>query len=165
MGRPIDDAFGMGGATVKFEDEGDVVDGIVLAEPKEEQSRDYQTGDPAFWDEEKTRPKMQQVWSLQVEADTDEDPDDDGKRRLYVDKKRLKQAIYKALKDAGVKNTSEIAGGRLWVKYTGRDMEFRHNGKKPAKGNEPKLFKAKFEKGQTPVEDAFDDVDEDEAPF
>lgn len=155
----LDELFGGSGArTVKFEDEGDTFTGTVV-DVKVEQAKDFDSGEPATWPDGK--PRMQQVFTFEVEPEDDEDT---GKRRLYVDKPRMRKAILEALKDAGVKDKAEIIGGKLSVKFTGRDLEWENprTKRKPSKNNAPKLWAAKFERGKAPVEDVFAD---DSIPF
>lgn len=163
---------GKGGKAVKFEEPGDSVVGVVTAEPEIQQQTDFDTGQPAFYDS--GQPKTQIVFTLKVETDDD---NDNGERRLFVAKQRQKKAIFDALKAEGVEDTAEIAGGKLYVKFTGRDLEWTNpkTGKKPRKDNAPMLWTAKFKRGSVPVAEALgqrdetnassDADEEDEPPF
>lgn len=109
---------------------GTTIDGTVIEAPKEVQGRDFESGEPAYWDKEQTQPKMTVVVGLQLA--------DGEKRSLWCPRpSAIFAAVAEAQKDAG-ERISE--GGRLRVRLTG----FKPNEKNP-KLNDQKLFKAKYD--------------------
>ncbi len=123
--------FDSGSASCRFSNIGDVHQGKVLAF-EETQQRDIKTKAPAVWPD--GNPKMMLVITLQT-AERDEAIDDDnGERRLYVNKP---SGMFAAIKTAIGKQNFAI-GGQLAVKYTG-------NGKSKSPGfNPPKEYVAKY---------------------
>ncbi len=123
--------FDSGSASCRFSNIGDVHQGKVLAF-EETQQRDIKTKAPAVWPD--GNPKMMLVITLQT-AERDEAIDDDnGERRLYVNKP---SGMFAAIKTAIGKQTFAV-GGQLAVKYTG-------NGKSKSPGfNPPKEYVAKY---------------------
>jgi hypothetical protein len=99
-----------------FKAVGDAVVGTIL-DFAVQQSRDFKTNDPEWWDDAKTEPKRQLVITLQTEERDASIADDDGRRRVFAKKPgNLLQAISDALAASG----SKIAeGGRLAVRFTG----------------------------------------------
>jgi hypothetical protein len=110
--------------SVKFPELGSEVDGIVTRPPEDRQARDFDTGKPAFWDEDKTQPKMETRIILDV----------GGTEHALYASGRLAYAISDAIREAGASDLE--VGARLWVKH--HDL-----GERKGKGKAPKLFKAK----------------------
>lgn len=100
--------------------------GTVIEGPKEVQSRDFETGQPAFWDKEGTQPKKSVVIGLLVDGE---------ERSLWAQKP---SAMFTALKEAKGKNQIEV-GGTLAVKFSGETP----NAKNP-KLDAQKLYVAKY---------------------
>jgi hypothetical protein len=111
--------------SVKFAELGDEVDGIITQPPEDRQALDFDTGKPAFWDDEKTQPKMQTRIILDV----------DGTEHALYASGRLAYAITDAIVAAGASDLE--VGGRLWVKHT-------ELGERKGKGKPPKLYKSKY---------------------
>jgi hypothetical protein len=111
--------------SVKFAELGDEVDGTITQPPEDMQARDFDTGKPAFWDDEKTQPKMQTRIILNVNGE---------EQALYASG-RMAWAISSAIGDAGASDLE--VGGRLWVKH-------HELGERKGKGKAPKLYKAKY---------------------
>lgn len=141
-----DEFMGGGFKTFPFDEIGDTVKGIVLEPPVKEQQRDMESGDPSFWDEEKTKPKWMFRLQLQTDLRDADDDTDDGVRTLYLSWKRL-DAVRAAVRAAKAK-TIEV-GGTLALRFT----EF---GVAPKKGfSRPKIgWAAKY---WAPVATADDD--------
>lgn len=139
----MDDAHKMlmedsGGApAVSFKAEsmrGQWVHGTILKLEKTQQT-DFDTDELLFWDEAKTRPKFQLVFTLQTDQRDPEKDDDDGQRRLFA-KFNLLTAIKEAIKETG--HQGEVVGGKLGVVWYGE-------GERVGKKAPPKFYKAKFE--------------------
>lgn len=119
-------------SSAKFDVPGKSYSGKLLSIGDEQQSSTYDPngpGKPAFWDDEKTRPKMQRKFVIQGAPDPAV-ADDDGVRALYavVDGKNgsMYQAIWEALKG------HDALGGTLSVTFTGTDP-LSKNPKNPRK--------------------------------
>lgn len=152
--------MGSGAPSVGFPDIGAKVVGRVL-KFELSQKRDFGTREPLIWPD--GNPIMQGIFTLQLEDFTPEDEDDDGRRRLFVDKKNMRDAIGEAVRKAGHKGS--LVGGRLGVVYT-------KDGEKKSGLNPPKMFGAKYEPPsiesvQTPDDAPVgpDTSDYDEPPF
>jgi hypothetical protein len=133
------DAFLMGGgaASARFDQPGDTVTGTIADPPEVRQQTDIKTGDPVFWPS--GDPKMQLLVTLQTTLK--DDPDDDGKRRVYVKGKSLTDAVREAVRAAGAKGLE--VGGTLTVTYTG-------DGTASQRGfNPPKLYTAAYKRPDT----------------
>ena len=89
------------------------------------QSRDYETGEPAFWDVEQKQPKMSAVLRLAVkELDGEE-------RSVWAQKP---SALFAALADAQRAAGARFeAGGTLAIKYTGDKPNAKNPRLNPAK--------------------------------
>ena len=119
-----------GAPGVSFPDIGDTVKGTVLSSEVWQQTK-LEDGSLLYWDDEKTRPRLQLVVTLDV---GDAGDSDTSERRLFAKGEMLK-AIKQAVKDGGGALTN---GGELTVRYTG-------DGEQKVKGyNPPKLYKAKY---------------------
>lgn len=73
--------LGGGGDSFPFDKIGDEIEGYVQ-EMIERQGSDMETGEPAWWDKEQTRPKMITVLTLQTNLR--EIPNDDGRRSVTL---------------------------------------------------------------------------------
>lgn len=106
----------------------------VTDEPELRQQTDFDSGEPLFWDDARTQPRMQLVITGEVDESAREGGDDDGLRRLYV-KGELQKAMGQALRESGAKTIEP--GGKVWVRYTG-------DGTASGRKNPPKLYKAAY---------------------
>lgn len=100
----------------------------VTEEPKEVQARDFDSGQPAFWDKEKTQPKKTIVIGVKVNGED---------RTLWAPKP---SATFTAIKEAlttaqGVQPIK--VGGKGYIEFTGY-------GKAEAGKNPQKLFKVGY---------------------
>lgn len=124
--------------SAKFDEIGKTYTGELLEIGDEHQTTEYGTSEPAFWDRERTRPKMQRRFLIQTAADPTI-PGDDGVRAIYavIDGKHgsLYQAIHEALRGA------TALGGTLSVTFTGHDPE----SKNPQ--NPRKVYTASYQAG------------------
>jgi hypothetical protein len=122
---------------------GTVMDATVVEAPREVQSREFESGELAYWDDKKEQPKMSVVVGVKTT--------DGEEYSLWCPKpSAMFRAIAEAQKDAG----DRIAeGGRLRVKLTGR----KKDPKRP-KLNPQNLFKAKYN-----APDAFAEAPEPES--
>lgn len=144
MSDDIND-FLMGGSGKAFDFGaiGDTVTGVII-DMKKQQQTDFQTGQPAFWNN--GEPKMMLKVSLQT--DIQDDQDDDGIRNVYLRGgnftalKGKGSASLVAVKDAVKKSGKPIGiGGTLTMQYSGE-------GPAPAKGMNPaKLYVASYTPG------------------
>lgn len=124
---------------------GQTVTMVVSGPAKKVQSRDFETGQPAYWDEARTQPKYSAVVNGTVDGED---------RAIWAQiPSALFAAIGKAQADAGAKID---AGGTLRIQRT----EDKPNAKNP-RLNPAKQFIAKYE---PPKADPFGSSD-DEIPF
>lgn len=117
---------------LKFEIIGTTHTGTLTEIGEPIQARAYTpTGDggPAFWDDEKTRPKMQRRFLLQCQPDPTI-PGDTGIRALYAIVSGKPGGMFWALNTA-LEQANDL-GGVLTVTYTGDDPESK-NPKNPRK--------------------------------
>jgi hypothetical protein len=126
--------MGGGGApSAAFPAPGTLVGGTITETPVVQQQRDLKDGSPKFWSD--GNPQMQMVVTIQTEQRDPGNPDDDGKRRLFV-KGQMKQAVADAVRAAGAPGLQ--VGGVLEVAYT-------HDGPVAQRGfNAPKQYKARY---------------------
>lgn len=112
----------------------------ITDEPYLDQQKDFDTGDPLFWDDrtdlppEKREPRMQLVLTGTVDESERLNAEDDLMRREYL-KGEKQKAVGQAMRDAGAK-AIEI-GGKVWIKYTG-------DGTATGRKNPPKLYKSAY---------------------
>lgn len=100
----------------------------VTEEPKEVQARDFDSGQPAFWDKEKTQPKKTIVIGVKVNGED---------RTLWAPKP---SATFTAIKEA-----LTTAQGVQPIKVGGKGfIEFTGYGKAEAGKNPQKLFKVGY---------------------
>jgi hypothetical protein len=111
---PNDILFGSGVPAAKFEHPGDTVSGRIT-ETKARQEVDFKTREP------KTFPSGDPIMGIIVTVQTAlRDPsiaDDDGKRRVFVEGKRMKDALREAVLVHGY-GTKLLVGGELTVTFT-----------------------------------------------
>jgi len=114
------------------------VGGTIVSKPTTRQETEFGTGKP------KTYPKSgDPIMGILVDVQTDQrtDTEDDGIRRLYVEGKRLKDAIRDGILAVGAPGL-EI-GGALWVAWTGTEQG---QGATPAK-----TYESRYRMPSTPV--------------
>jgi len=121
-----------GGKGLKFQTPGTSYTGKVTSEPVEQQQTEYGSDRPATWPS--GEPKMQILVNLETQLQ--EEPDDDGRRTLYVTSPKMKRAIFDAISNAGADDLK--VGGMLTITFTGTDP----NSKNPA--NPAKLYTASY---------------------
>lgn len=130
----LDRFFSRRGKALKFETVGTSHELHITGDVEMQQQTDFD--DPTillWWDEEKTRPKMQALVPGKVTKGLT-GPDDDGDRTLYI-KGYMQTAVANALKEAGAGRPEK--GGVLTVTYT-------HNGEKKGRGKPPKMYSASY---------------------
>lgn len=136
MSTPINaDSFLMGGGgapSAKFPALGTSYTGRITEKPAVEQQRDFNSGDPKFWND--GNPMMQLVVTVQTEMRDPSVEDDDGRRRFFV-KGQLKNAVADAVRKSGGRGLE--VGGRLTVTYT-------HDGEKKGNLNAPKQYRVEY---------------------
>jgi hypothetical protein len=128
-----DDFLSGGIPSAKFNDIGVMHQGVITAFEVGQQ-RDINTGQPKFWPDGK--PCEQMVITIQTKERDSAIDDDDGERRLYVNRPG---GMYSALTAAiKVSKSKFVVGGSLAIKYVG-------NGTPTKKGhNPPKQYIAKY---------------------
>lgn len=112
--------------------------GTITAKPTTRQETEYGTGKP------KTFPKSgDPIMGVLVDVQTDErtDAEDDGIRRMYIEGKRLKDAVRAGVAASGAPGLA--VGGKLWVAWVGNEQG---QGAQPAK-----LYEARYYPPTTPV--------------
>jgi hypothetical protein len=121
MPEARDVLMGGGLPSVKLNKPGDRFDGTIVSIGEPFQSRDYVTGDPKWWDKEKT----QKVYTVCVECESDVDGKTYG---LYIEQSTdLQRVTATAVRTAGARD--QEVGGHWSVAVT--DMEeVIKNGKK-----------------------------------
>lgn len=135
---------------------GTVYTGVVTEGPKLVQSRDYQTGEPAFWPVKNPGDTPNPKMSVVINLDVDGEP-----RSLWAGKP---SQLFGALADAQKRVGQRIeAGGTLSVKF---------QSEKPSDNprfNPQKIYAVKYEppvKTATPAADPFDGAAaSDDPPF
>lgn len=133
--------FDSGSKGLKFETIGETHIGVVSGEAFERQAMKFGTTEPDVWPS--GEPKMQVLVPLRVDGVVPDDPDDDGERTLYVSSNAMKQAIGKAIRDAGVKDIA--IGGTLTVSFIGYDPNSKN------KQNPKKLYQASYQPPASPL--------------
>lgn len=137
--------MGNGGApTAKFDTPGRTIGGRIVSEPVAYQEREYDprnpgNGAPKFYPQ-----SGDAIMSVRVDVSTTErdpaDPEDDGTRRIYIEGKRLKDAVRDSVRQAKARGLE--VGGTLNVTFTGLGQA-EGVGMSP-----PKLYQATY---QAPV--------------
>ncbi|WP_314746128.1 hypothetical protein [uncultured Rothia sp.] len=124
----------------KFTNPGDTHTGTITEVSDARQATEFGSNEPAFWDREKTRPKMQVAVTLDTAERDPQDASDTGKRTLWVVEDgrsgSILSAIRQAVHQAGA-GTIDI-GGQLTVAFSGFDP----NSKNPA--NPRKIYSASY---------------------
>lgn len=145
--------FESGAASCRFQNIGDVHVGKIL-DFKESQQRDIKSGEPAFWPD--GNKKMMLIITIQTNEHDDQIEDDDGERRLYVNKP---SGMFVAISSAIKLSKGKFAiGGTLAVKYI-------KNGKPKTPGfNAPKEYVAKYSPPTTSAITATQPQQNDSAP-
>lgn len=124
----------------KFTNPGDTHTGTITEVSDARQATEYGSNELAYWDKERTRPKMQVAVTLDTAERDPQDANDTGKRTLWVVEDgrsgSILSAIRQAVHQAGA-GTIDI-GGQLTVTFSGFDP----NSKNPA--NPRKVYTASY---------------------
>lgn len=124
----------------KFTNPGDTHTGTITEVSDARQATEYGSNELAYWDKERTRPKMQVAVTLDTAERDPQDANDTGKRTLWVVEDgrsgSILSAIRQAVHQAGA-GTIDI-GGQLTVTFSGFDP----NSKNPA--NPRKIYTAAY---------------------
>lgn len=107
--------------SAKFDVPGKTYSGSLVEIGEEQQSSTYDPngpGKPAFWDDEKTRPKMQRRFLIQCTPDPAIEGDD-GIRAIFAIIDSKNGSLYSAIHGALANATA--TGGTLTVTFTGTD--------------------------------------------
>lgn len=125
----------------KFTTPGDTHTGTITEVSDARQATEYGSNELAYWDKERTRPKMQVAVTLDTAERDPQDANDTGKRTLWVVEDgrsgSILSAIRQAVHQAGA-GTIDI-GGQLTVTFSGFDP----NSKNPA--NPRKVYTAAYQ--------------------
>lgn len=125
----------------KFTTPGDTHTGTITEVSDARQATEYGSNELAYWDKERTRPKMQVAVTLDTTERDPQDANDTGKRTLWVVEDgrsgSILSAIRQAVHQAGA-GTIDI-GGQLTVAFSGFDP----NSKNPA--NPRKIYTAAYQ--------------------
>lgn len=124
----------------KFTNPGDTHTGTITEVSDARQATEYGSNELAYWDKERTRPKMQVAITLDTTERDPQDANDTGKRTLWVVEDgrsgSILSAIRQAVHQAGA-GTIDI-GGQLTVTFS----IFDPNSKNPA--NPRKVYTASY---------------------
>ena len=124
----------------KFTNPGNTHTGTITEVSDARQATEYGSNELAYWDKERTRPKMQVAVTLDTAERDPQDANDTGKRTLWVVEDgrsgSILSAIRQAVHQAGA-GTIDI-GGQLTVTFSGFDP----NSKNPA--NPRKIYAAAY---------------------
>ncbi|ATF62274.1 hypothetical protein CO690_00730 [Rothia mucilaginosa] len=124
----------------KFTNPGDTHTGTITEVSDARQATEFGSNEPAYWDREKTRPKMQVAVTLDTSERDPQDANDTGKRTLWVVEDGRSGSILSAIRQAVHQvgaGTIDI-GGQLTVTFSGFDP----NSKNPA--NPRKVYSASY---------------------
>ena len=124
----------------KFVSPGDTHSGTITEVSDARQATEFGSNEPAYWDREKTRPKMQVAVTLDTAERDPQDANDTGKRTLWVVEDGRSGSILSAIRQAVHQvgaGTIDI-GGQLTVTFSGFDP----NSKNPA--NPRKVYSASY---------------------
>lgn len=125
----------------KFTNPGDTHTGTIIEVSDARQATEYGSNELAYWDKERTRPKMQVAVTLDTAERDPQDSNDTGKRTLWVVEDgrsgSILSAIRQAVHQAGA-GTIDI-GGQLTVTFSGFDP----NSKNPQ--NPRKIYTAAYQ--------------------
>lgn len=125
----------------KFVSPGDTHTGTITEVSDARQATEFGSNEPAYWDREKTRPKMQVAVTLDTAERDPQDANDTGKRTLWVVEDGRSGSILSAIRQAVHQvgaGTIDI-GGQLTVTFSGFDP----NSKNPA--NPRKVYTAAYQ--------------------
>lgn len=125
----------------KFVSPGDTHTGTIIEVSDARQATEFGSNEPAYWDREKTRPKMQVAVTLDTTERDPQDANDTGKRTLWVVEDGRSGSILSAIRQAVHQvgaGTIDI-GGQLTVTFSGFDP----NSKNPA--NPRKVYTAAYQ--------------------
>lgn len=125
----------------KFTNPGDTHTGTITEVSDARQATEFGSNEPAYWDREKTRPKMQVAVTLDTAERDPQDANDTGKRTLWVVEDGRSGSILSAIRQAVHQvgaGTIDI-GGQLTVTFSGFDP----NSKNPA--NPRKVYTAAYQ--------------------
>lgn len=125
----------------KFTNPGDTHTGTITEVSDARQATEFGSNEPAYWDREKTRPKMQVAVTLDTPERDPQDANDTGKRTLWVVEDGRSGSILSAIRQAVHQvgaGTIDI-GGQLTVTFSGFDP----NSKNPA--NPRKVYTAAYQ--------------------
>lgn len=114
--------------------------GLIVKDPEVVQMTAMGTGEPIFWDREKTRPKLQMVITLLCDGrggalDERTSPQDNGQRRLYI-RGYMVAAVREALQRVNAEGPRR--GGELYVAWIGEQPS------KTANFDPARLFASKY---------------------
>lgn len=124
----------------KFTNPGDTHTGTITDVSDARQATEYGSNELAYWDKERTRPKMQVAVTLDTAERDPQDANDTGKRTLWVVEDGRSGSILSAIRQAvhqASAGTIDI-GGQLTVAFSGFDP----NSKNPA--NPRKIYSASY---------------------
>lgn len=124
----------------KFTNPGDTHTGTITEVSDARQATEYGSNELAYWDKERTRPKMQVAVTLDTTERDPQDANDTGKRTLWVVEDGRSGSILSAIRQAVHQvgaGTIDI-GGQLTVTFSGFDP----NSKNPA--NPRKIYSASY---------------------
>jgi len=115
MSQQANDIIMGGGApAAKFTHIGAIVKGTIT-DLSSSQMTDIKTKERKFWND--GNPMMQAIITLQTDECDPQISNDDGKRRLFVSSKAMREAIKAAVERTGQREL--VVGGELGVQYTG----------------------------------------------
>jgi len=123
MTDATDFLLGGGSASAKFDEVGDTVTGTIAVTPEVRDQTDIQTGRVLTWDNGDVRKQL--VITLDTSERRSDDPDDDGRRSIYVKGSKrpgsqsLHDAVATAVRNAGASGLQ--IGGTLTVKFIGEE--------------------------------------------
>ena len=124
----------------KFVSPGDTHTGTITEVSDARQATEFGSNELAYWDKERTRPKMQVAVTLDTSERDPQDANDTGKRTLWVVEDGRSGSILSAIRQAVHQvgaGTIDI-GGQLTVTFSGFDP----NSKNPA--NPRKVYSASY---------------------
>jgi hypothetical protein len=114
--------FGSNAATAKFSEPGTTIGGLILRPPRAYQEREYVEGNPGGGNP-KTFPSGDPIMGINIDVQTNvrdaSVPDDDGIRTLYIEGKRLKDAVRDGVRQAGAQKLE--VGAEIYVTFTHRE--------------------------------------------
>lgn len=132
---------GEGGNAFPFDNVGDTVTGTVVS-LEEQQQTDMETGEPAWWDDAKTRKKI--MYAVTLQTALRDAGDDDGLRTIYL-RGSTKPETQSSL--AAVRSAVKATTGSYDIAYGGK-LTLQYSGQEPSKqrGFSPrKLYTAQYE--------------------